>query len=249
MLIMETTFRKNGGLCMPCKKEAVPCGVCGQRTTGASRSPDGQVLCLWCLAEREKNKPTQIGRWIAERSQGPCSLLRRLFLWDERIRRSKTTGFIGLELIDPPDHYANIGTDLYDPTTTPTNTMAFAHTGGDDVHFSLVEHGGTLGDLSPVVMTVPMAGDDPETLNVVLGGTLHEFLCLGCVHGFTFLEQLSYDRDGTVARLASLENLESDAEDLALLRSFRKEFKLTRWKEIDLRLHALDKQFRGVLQF
>ncbi len=249
MLIMETTFRKNGGLCIPCTKGAVPCGDCGQRTTGASRGPDGQVLCLWCFTAREKRKPSQIDQWIAEQGQGPCTLLRRLFQWDERLRRAEATGFIGLELIDPPAHYANIGTDLYEPTATPTNTVAFAHTGGDDVHFSLVELDGKLGDLSPVVMTVPMAGDDPLSLNVVLGASLHEFLCLGCVHGYALIEELPYDRVDTMARLASPENLECDAEDLALLGSFRQQFELTPWKEIDSRLQALDKQFRGVLEF
>ena len=40
---------------------------------------------------------------------------------------------------------------------TPVNVVTFASTGGDGVHFSLLDLGDGAGDSSPVVMTVRVA--------------------------------------------------------------------------------------------
>lgn len=249
--IMEYTFQKNDGLCMPCKqgKVALACAGCGQTIFAVKRGPFGLFtgnLCLACLGAREKKKPTQIDRWIRKRGRGDCSLLRALFKLEERLRFEDADGWIGLNLIDPPQHYSNCGTVLYRPKTTPTNTVAFAHPGGDDVHYSLVQQGNELGDHSPVVMTVPMGGNDTQELNIILGANLHEFLCLGCVHGYADLEQLYYHREETIARLS-----ETDIEEEGggTLNIFRQELGLAPWMEIAGRLEELQQEFKSALVF
>ena len=78
---------------------------------------------------------------------------------------------------------------------TPVNSLAFATTGGDGVHFSLMHLEGELGDLSPVVMTVPMNFGQE---NLIVGSDMKEFLCLGCRVGYFFLEQLTYHKSKTI---------------------------------------------------
>ncbi|HEX7130934.1 MAG TPA: hypothetical protein VF228_00070 [Iamia sp.] len=91
-------------------------------------------------------------------------------------------------------------------SSTPTNTVAFASTGGDGVHFSLVDLGDGPSETSPVVMTVPMALGDDLRPNWIVGESLPEFLALGLHGGWFGLEQLAYDpaRPGALARAASV---------------------------------------------
>src|SRR4051812_10143774 len=71
----------------------------------------------------------------------------------------------------------------YGYESTPTNTVTFATTGGDGVHFGLL----TDARLSeqPIVMTVPMVSK-----NIILADTLDEFFGLGFYNGWLPLEQL-----------------------------------------------------------
>jgi hypothetical protein len=113
-------------------------------------------------------------------------LLVRLYEFDRAVE--ELHGCFPLILLDVKPYD---GTILYRPFTTPKNSLSFASTGGDDVHFGLVAVNGKFGDASPVVMTVPMAGDNPEELNFIVGETLRDFLCLGCERGFFDLEKLA----------------------------------------------------------
>lgn len=248
-LIMESTYQKNDGLCMLCKKGAITCSQCGKRTFGVTRGLTTGNLCSRCLGAREKKKPTQIDAFIQAQGEGDCSLLRALFKLDERLRIEDADRYIGLNLIDPPRHYRDCGTVLYSPQTTPSNAIAFASTGGDDVHFSLVQHGRILGDHSPVVMTVPMGGEGVRAINVILGANVHEFLCLGCEHGYFDLEQLFYDRASTIAQLSSRPRNDCHKEAAATLAVYRQELGLTPWKDIGSRLQELEDQFRDILRF
>ena len=136
---------------------------------------------------------------------------------------------------------------------TPANGHLFAHTGGDGVHFCLLEdeETGSLTDRSPVVMVVPCNAGTPR---LVLGDTLHEFLGLGSVTGFFFLEQLTYDRPTTLAYLFDYEAflrhcyfgpgaIAEYAEDLArhreLLRDLTETFALRPWPHPGERLAEL----------
>jgi hypothetical protein len=73
-------------------------------------------------------------------------------------------------------------------SSTPVNSVTFASTGGDGVHFGLLQSASTTGRDGPVVMTVPAA----RRANHVVAGSIREFLGLGCIHGWFFLEQLAY---------------------------------------------------------
>ena len=80
----------------------------------------------------------------------------------------------------------------------PPNSLAFAATGGDGVHFSVLRL--PEGDPTswPVVMTVPM---NFSRSNLIVGSDLCEFLGLGIRIGYFALDQLTYARNETVALL------------------------------------------------
>jgi len=116
----------------------------------------------------------------------PPPLLSKLWLTAERLGRERATDprFVldpcGLLLEWPPRRW--------DYFCTPLNSLTFASTGGDGVHYGLLTVPGRSADATPVVMTVPMAG----TYNVVIAETLEEFLGLGYFVGWFALEQLTY---------------------------------------------------------
>jgi hypothetical protein len=72
---------------------------------------------------------------------------------------------------------------------TPLNTVTFASTGLGGVHFGFLATSDQALDASPVVMTAPLAAEP----NLVVGETLHEFLCLGFRQGWSFLDQFVHD--------------------------------------------------------
>lgn len=107
---------------------------------------------------------------------------------------------IGLMAIFPPRRL--------EYRTTPKNSLTFASTGGDGVHFGvLVDSAGVVPDVAPIVMTVPMMFDRP---NVIVGGSFHEFLRLGATCGYFCLEDLAYHPE----RAGGLLSRESDSEEL-----------------------------------
>jgi hypothetical protein len=148
-----------------------------------------------------------------------------------------------LALLDPAPYD---GTALYDSTTTPINSITFATTCGDDVHFGLLAIDGKYGDASPVVVTVPMAGDGPEKTNHIVGETLHDFLCLGCVHGFFDLEELAY-RGRT--ELFATYAIPPSADDEPIYARLRAEFALAPWVDVEGRLQELNHRYRPLLHY
>lgn len=78
---------------------------------------------------------------------------------------------------------------------TPKNSLEFAGTGGDGVHFSLVEVDGVVSENSPVVMSVPANSGDPSVANAIVGDSLINFLRFGLLRGYFAMEQLVYQRD------------------------------------------------------
>jgi len=250
--ITSRTAEKNGGLCMLCKRGSVTCAGCGKRMFAKTRGVTTGKLCLSCAASQNRSRPSGIDKFIDKRANGDCSLLREVFYLAEEARRANNSSFpSGLILIDPPAHYRWHGTTMYDPRTTPSNVVSFARTGGDDVHFSLLRIGGGISDASPVVMTVPMGGEeDVRDLNIVLGESLKEFLCLGCVHGYSSLEQLLYSRAGMIAYLSENPTDEDlDETERVVLSHWRTRFDLTPWDDVDTRLGFLSDKYRGALRF
>ena len=130
------------------------------------------------------------------------------------------------------------------PCTTPRNTVTFACTGGDDVHFGLLRRAGTFGDHSPVVMTVPMADDSPDDTNFVVGSNLHEFLCLGCTHGYFRLETMAYSWFNEF-----LDELKTEPEDPEAYSAYRERFALEPWTDVESRLTELQRSIKPDLAF
>jgi hypothetical protein len=77
--------------------------------------------------------------------------------------------------------------------STPRNSIAFAGTGGDGVHFSFALHDDRALEDSPIVMTVPMSFGHE---NLIVGENLRDFLAVGSGLSFFVLEQVTYDRPG-----------------------------------------------------
>ena len=74
--------------------------------------------------------------------------------------------------------------------SSPLNTITFAGTGGDGVHYGILPLSETT---QPVVMTVPMNyGNDIGVYNRILAENLDEFLGLGYYNGWFFLDQIAY---------------------------------------------------------
>ncbi len=140
---------------------------------------------------------------------------------------------------------------------TPDNSLAFATTGGDGVHYSLLDMGGEGGDLSPVIMTVPMNFGQE---NLIVGSDLNEFLCLGCQVGYFFLEQLTYDESDTIHWLTRpdkwFEALSQDPETASgvnrmkyLLNLLCEGLNLKAWEEFVPRLNYLQGKYSSLLEF
>ncbi len=92
-------------------------------------------------------------------------------------------GVLGLILSSPPrpgGHFC-----------TPQNSLAFAWTGGDGVHFSFLVQDGRITEQSPIVITCPSAID---VHNLIGGESLLDFLCLGYHRGYFALQTAPCER-------------------------------------------------------
>lgn len=127
----------------------------------------------------------------------------------------------------------------YDATLE--GALMFAATGGDGVHFSFLPHG-QVPDRWPVVMTVPMQFDAP---NLVVGETLADFLALGLRSGYFVLEQLAYDRAGTVAWLDEVSARTAESTMAPVLGAIAQLFDLVPWTDHAGRLDRLQALMGG----
>jgi hypothetical protein len=120
--------------------------------------------------------------------------------------------------------------------STPANTLAFAWTGGDGVHFNFVLRDGRVAEDSPILMSVPASFDAP---NVIVGRDLRDFLALGVGRGFFSLERLVYDPksflDDYPASEEELDELQRDQ-----LRLLRAAFAVEPWSDAKGRLEELE---------
>lgn len=124
---------------------------------------------------------------------------------------------------------------------TPTNTLSFARTGGDGVHFSLLDARDETAD-GPVVMTVPMMD-----ANLVVAETVAEFLGIGCRTGWFELEQLAYDAPATLAHYAAAP-APASAPEQAFLDLVRTELRVAPLALTAERLADLEERFGPLLQ-
>lgn len=156
---------------------------------------------------------------------------------------------------------------------TPQNSLTFANTGGDGIHFGFLQIDKPW--ICPVVITVPMGGSvDSRDNNVILGETLREFLALGFHIPYFELEELVYDFNGTLhslnqpepspsfdgltessgsrASAQELEKLKKQTERLVdgefLFDQIVREFDLKPWENIEHRLEELRQRYLPILQ-
>jgi hypothetical protein len=123
---------------------------------------------------------------------------------------------------------------------TPVNSLAFATTGGDGVHYSLLAIDDEFSDFSPVVMTVPMC----DTPNLIVGASLRDFLALGSRCGYFRLEQLIYHPDRTLEELSAKSfDAETGTVERALLNTISSHFNVTPWLDPRNRLQELATQY------
>jgi hypothetical protein len=178
-------------------------------------------------------------------------------LWKFAEAEARRTGSTFSHALDP------IGLILFRPPrregyeSTPINSLAFATTGGDGVHYSLLTVEGEASDQSPVVMTVPMNFGKE---NMIVGSDIREFLSLGCQVGYFALEQLTYVSSGMLYWLDHPEEwFEELSHDPALrsgtelqrniLQLLRRDLDLEPWEQISERLQLLHHRFFPLLQF
>ena len=137
---------------------------------------------------------------------------------------------------------------------TPNNCRTFATTGGDGVHFSLLIVDGSITEASPVVMTTP--ADTGES--VVLGDSLFEFLCLGCLRGYFALETLGSGSEQAISPFLNPEwtptekwqsrvGLGDSEPKCTILERLRARFQLRPWQSAH-RLVELQESYAGLLK-
>lgn len=129
---------------------------------------------------------------------------------------------------------------------TPINSITFATTGGDGVHFGWVTLPGRPVDDAPIVMTVPMA---ETTTNVIVGRDLREFLSLGCRFGSFTLDALVQDPDGTIDEIeANRVDPDRSDDERALLDLLTSEFGLAPWHDPARRMGELQVEYLKLLE-
>lgn len=143
---------------------------------------------------------------------------------------------VGLILSAPPHNW--------DYWCTPINSITFANTGGDGVHYGFLALDGEVTDSSPIVMTVPCC----DTPNMVVGENFLDFLALGCRYGYFGLEQLVHDKRNTIHEL-ELQRFDPEAtfQELKLLDLITSTFQLKPWPDPQSHLLDLDSQYHRAL--
>ncbi|MEM6598115.1 MAG: hypothetical protein AAF635_08095 [Cyanobacteria bacterium P01_C01_bin.69] len=164
-------------------------------------------------------------------------------LWQIACQEAQNSG------LSPRSVFGSIGLRLEPPKApwryycTPKNVRTFASTGQDGVHYSLL----TCSELlySPVVMTVPM---DFDNNNIIVGETLHEFLCLGSRAGYGSLESLT-SLEADFSALKSHAYLPSlSAMQTRHLRTLSEAFSLYPYVNLERRMAQLQAMYLDYLQ-
>lgn len=137
---------------------------------------------------------------------------------------------------------------------TPSNTLAFAGTGGDGTHFSFLVQDGRVTERSPVAMTVLDYSEQP---NYMVGESLFDFLCLGYHRGYFAMGTLPSEKG--FAAYSSARWRPQEEADYAIglginethreLRDFViEELQLSPWKQLKRKFQRLQKQYLPLLE-
>lgn len=123
--------------------------------------------------------------------------------------------------------------DFLDYWCTPVNVDVFAVTCMDGAHFATFESND--GE-QPVVLIAPDARERPC---MIVGQTFHEFLCLGCEHGFGELTALPH----RPKHVADIYSSHTENDGVLLVKSFRDAFGLQPWHNVGDRLQELQQLY------
>ena len=146
-------------------------------------------------------------------------------------------GAIGLFLNDPPK---NAGYHC-----TPTNSLTIAGLGVDGIHIGSVTDARQIDPLAPIVLTVPMAIDQP---NFIVGQSLYDFLCLGCLNGYTNLSNLHTHFGDTMAYYQARDDKYFDERVPGILQTLAAELSLKPWCDVQQHFDYLQSQFMHLLR-
>lgn len=132
---------------------------------------------------------------------------------------------------------------------SPINTTFFATTGGDGVHYSILE---ITEKIQPVIMTVPMNfSNSMNDYNIIIGENLNEFISIGYYNGWFQIEELCYDNEFAINFYAK-ENLEEDYQNEAniiFVKKLRNKFGINHIPLNNDRLKELENKYFHYLQF
>jgi hypothetical protein len=122
------------------------------------------------------------------------------------------------------------------PSTARWPHSVFAVTGTMGVAFGLVPIVGKDGGAA-VMMRAP---DEisPQHKTFVVGGSLREFLGLGCVHGFAGLKKIALGQMSSVVK-QYCQPANEDDDDFDIYYEFRAELDLEPWSDVAGRLEEL----------
>lgn len=156
-------------------------------------------------------------------------------LWSWAERKAMERGCSLWELLNTID-LGPPNDEWTDYWCTPINAKPFAVTCFGGAHYATLEaDDGT----TPVVLVVPDSFDWPC---LIVGESMHEFLCLGCEHGYGSITQLTYQPRDTTQRLQSPpENMNKHKSEL--LSCLRREFDLRPWNQVGRRLDELQQLY------
>ncbi|MDN5201961.1 hypothetical protein QQ008_11320 [Fulvivirgaceae bacterium BMA10] len=131
----------------------------------------------------------------------------------------------------------------YNYSCTPKNSMTFAATGIDGVHFGIINKQKSEISSGPIVITVPIATKN----NIVVAEDLDEFFSLGYYVGWLALEQLVYNFEDTISYY-SKPDLELDAKEKAFLELISNELNINHIPLSRNRLKELDEKYFKLLE-
>ncbi len=133
--------------------------------------------------------------------------------------------------------------------SSPINTEIFASTGGDGVHYSILE---ISENIQPVIITVPMNfGNSINDYNWIIGENLNEFLSIGFYNGWFPIEQLCYDNSWVINFYAQ-ENMDDDYQkdaDIQFVKKLRTKFGYSHVPLSNKRLKELNNKYFNHLKF
>ncbi len=132
---------------------------------------------------------------------------------------------------------------------TPTNSLAFATSGGDGVHFSFLTLEGLVPEKSPVVMTCPATGGFAD--NIILAENFRGFLSTGLRTGFFALNEIGHGPEKFFSKYPQPDEyaIWLAKEQKSKLAQLQKRFGLEPWINVKETIVALQERYWSLMNF